>query len=142
MILAFSLVAVFIALGSQLGSILGGFRLPSWGQVDSNIDLKPIPTTHQKMIASWIALGTDFARFGVPTWRPSWPKLAPTWPPSWPKIQLGPNLDQLGPKLAPTWPELALTWPQLRVQLGPNLAPTWPNLGGFGTQVGAKLAPR
>ena len=68
MILVFSLVTVFIALGSQLGSILGAFWVSSGVQNPSKIDFKPIPTTYQKMIAFWIALGTDFGWFLVPTW--------------------------------------------------------------------------
>ena len=60
MILVFSVVTVFIALGSQLGSILGAFWVSSGVQNPSKIDFKPIPTTYQKMIAFWIALGTDF----------------------------------------------------------------------------------
>ena len=87
MILVFSLVTVFIALGSQHGSILGAFWVSSGVQNPSKIDFKPIPTTYQKMIAFWIALGADFARFLVPTWLQLGTKLAPSWPPSWPKIQ-------------------------------------------------------
>ena len=86
MILVFSLVTVFIALGSQLGSILGAFGVSSGVQNPSKIDFKPIPTTYQKMIAFWIALGTDFDRFLVPTWLHFGAKLAPSWPPIWPKI--------------------------------------------------------
>ena len=78
MILVFSLVTVFIALGSQHDSILGAFWVSSGVQNPSKIDFKPIPTTYQKMIAFWIALGTDFGRFLVPTWLHVGPKLAPS----------------------------------------------------------------
>ena len=60
MILLFSKVIVFIALGSQLGSILGAFWLSSGVQNPSKIDFKAIPSSYPKMIAFWIALWTDF----------------------------------------------------------------------------------
>ena len=93
MILVFSLVTVFIALGSQHDSILGAFWVSSGVQNPSKIDFKPIPTTYQKVIAFWSALGTDFVRFLAPTWllfgaqlASSWVKLAPKWVPIWTKI--------------------------------------------------------
>ena len=134
MILVFSLVTVFIALGSQHGSILGAFWVSSGVQNPSKIDFKPIPTTYQKMIAFWIALGTDFDGFLVPTWlhfgpklAPSWAKLAPSWPPSWFKIQVG-----------RTSPQLGRTW----LHLGPNLAPLGPILEPTWLQLGSKIQPK
>ena len=127
MILVFSLVTVFIALGNQLGSILGAFWVPSWGQNPTKIDSKPIPTTDQKIIAFWIALGTGFGS----NLAPSWLQVGPQVGPKSNLAELGPNLAELGPNLAPTWPNLASTWPQLGSpwpQLGSNLPPTWPNL--------------
>ena len=127
MILVFSLVTVFIALGSQHGSILRAFWVSSEVQNPSKIDFKPIPTTYQKMIAFWIALGTDFARFLVPTWLQLGPKLAPSWPPSWFKIQVG-----------RTSPQLGRTW----LHLGPNLAPLGPILEPTWLQLGSKIQPK
>ena len=73
-----SLDNVLIALGGPFGLILGAFWVSSGVQNCSKIDFKPIPTTYQKMIAFWIALGTDFDGFLVPTWLHFGPKLAPT----------------------------------------------------------------
>ena len=134
MILVFSRVTVFIALGSQHGSILGAFWVSSGVQNPSKIDFKPIPTTYQKKIAFWIALGTDFGRFLVPTWlhvgpklAPSWAKLAPSWPSSWFKIQVGRTSPQLGRTWLHPGPNLAL--------LGSFLEPTW-------LQLGSKIQPK
>ena len=109
MILVFSLVTVFIALGSQLGSILGAFWLSSGVQNPSKIDFKPIPTTYQKMIAFWIALGTDLIDFWYQLGsilEPNWLQVGPQVGPKSNLDELGPNLAELGSILAPTWPLL------------------------------------
>ena len=86
------------------------------------------------MIAFWIALGTDFDGFLVPTWlhfgpklAPSWAKLAPRWPSSWFKIQVG-----------RTSPQLGRTW----LHPGPNLAPLGPILEPTWLQLGSKIQPK
>ena len=59
---------------SQLGSILGGFWKPRWGQVGT----KPIPKSIFKSIIKTIifriALGADFDRFWIPKWPPRDPR--------------------------------------------------------------------
>ena len=71
MILVFSLVTVFIALGSQLGSILGWFCPPSWSQIGTKMLLKLIQQAIKKMITFWIDFWPILDRFGLPTW-PKW----------------------------------------------------------------------
>ena len=69
-----------------LGTILG----PTWCHFGGQVGLKiypkwtynPFQQPIKKMIAFWIALGTDFARFLVSTWLQLGPKLAPSWPTS------------------------------------------------------------
>ena len=82
---------------SQLGSILGGFGGPRWGQVGTKSLQKSIFKSIKKMIIFLIALGTDFDRFWAPTWGiwggesspfsdplifflVSWGLLGPRWP--------------------------------------------------------------
>ena len=55
---------------NQLGSILGGFGGPRWGEVGTNSFQKSIFKSIIKMITFRIALETDFDRFWAPTWLP------------------------------------------------------------------------
>ena len=55
---------------SQLGSILGGFWVPRWGQVGSKWLQKSIQKTIKKMITFWIAPRSIFGGFWAPTWPP------------------------------------------------------------------------
>ena len=53
---------------SQLGTILGGFWQPRWGQVGTKSLQKSIFKTIKKMITFWIASRSIFDRFWAPTW--------------------------------------------------------------------------
>ena len=55
---------------SQLGSILGGFWRPSWGQVGTKLHQNPIQKPIKKIITFWMGLGSNFGRFWPPTWPP------------------------------------------------------------------------
>ena len=55
---------------SQLGSILGGFWEPRWGQVGTKSLQKSIFKSIIKTITFRIALGPDFDRFWAPKWPP------------------------------------------------------------------------
>ena len=87
---------------SQLGSILGGFGGPSWGQVGTKSLRKSILKLIIKMITFRIALGTDFDRFSAPRWAP---RGGPRNHFSKFLGLLGPSWGQDGPKIPPRTPK-------------------------------------
>ena len=54
----------------QLGSILGRFWGPKWGQVGTKLLQNSISKSIKKLITFQIALGIDFDRFWAPKWAP------------------------------------------------------------------------
>ena len=97
-----NLDATFDQFLSQLGSILGGFGDPSWGQVDTKSLRKSILKLIIKMITFRIALGTDFDRFSAPRWAP---RGGPRNHFSRFLGLLGPSWGQDGPKIPPRTPK-------------------------------------
>ena len=87
---------------NQLGSILGGFGGPSWGQVGTKSLRKSILKPIIKMITFRIALGTDFDRFSAPRWAP---RGGPRNHFSRFLGLLGPSWGQDGPKIPPRTPK-------------------------------------
>ena len=97
---------------NQLGSILGGFGEPSWGQVGTKSLQKSIQKMIKKMIAFRMALRSNFNGFWLPTWHPKGESnlwflehfglLGPSWGQDPPKTPpRGPKTPQELPKHPP-----------------------------------------
>ena len=129
----------------QLGSILGPFWEPSWGQVGTKSLRKSIQQTIKNMITFWIALETDFDRFWAPTWPPkgetnlwflehfghlvsSWGQDPPKTPPRGPKT---PQEPPRPPQETPPRPLQEASWDRFWKDCGFQLDGFWSQLGWF-----------
>ena len=110
---------------TQLGSILGGFGGPSWGQVGTKSLRKSILKLIIKMITFRIALGTDFDRFSAPRWAP---RGGPRNHFSRFLGLLGPSWGQDGPKIPPRTPKTLPRRPQNHTKISHTL-PQDPQIG-------------
>ena len=120
---------------SQLGTILGGFWQPRWGQVGTKSLQKSIFKTIKKMITFWIASRSIFDRFWAPKWPPNgrnqrlhfgalWALgglLGPRWPQDPSKTSPGTDFRRFRP---PSWTILVLTLMDFGSQLDGCWHPT------------------
>ena len=113
---------------SQLGTILGGFWEPRWGQVGTKSLQKSIFKTIKKMITFWIASRSIFDRFGAP----NGPQKGVTDLYILEHFgllgSLGPKMGQDGPKTPPRRPPAPIL-DDFDPQLGRFRSPTWWILG-------------
>ena len=116
---------------SQLGTILGGFWQPRWGQVGTKSLQKSIFKTIKKMITFWIASRSIFDRF----WAPNGPQKGVT------DLYILEHFGLLGVSWAqdgPRWPQdPSKTFPStdFRRFRPPSSTILVPNLVDFGPQL-------